>query len=150
MCTEMHSLCKQPHHSMKQCFCCRDAYRGSPFVFAFSNRCIQLCLRGLHAEGPRFNYRQGQQIFLYSTASRPALGPSQPPIQWVPVVFSPRVKRPGCMADHSFPPGAEVKNDAAIPTCTSHVPSSRATYHAIYISVHVDKIRCFRSAGAGL
>jgi hypothetical protein len=27
--------------------------------------------------------RQGQGIFLYSTASSPALGPTQPPVQWV-------------------------------------------------------------------
>jgi hypothetical protein len=28
-----------------------------------------------------FYSRQGQEIFLYSTASRPALGPTQPPVQ---------------------------------------------------------------------
>jgi hypothetical protein len=28
------------------------------------------------------------KIFLFSIASRPALGPTQPPIQWVPVRFS--------------------------------------------------------------
>jgi hypothetical protein len=37
--------------------------------------------------------RQRQRIFLLSSASRPALGPTQPPIQWVPEVLSPGVKR---------------------------------------------------------
>jgi hypothetical protein len=39
----------------------------------------------------RFDPRQGQ-IFLLALASRPALGPTQPPIQWVPGVLSPGVK----------------------------------------------------------
>jgi hypothetical protein len=30
-----------------------------------------------------FNSQQGQQILLYSTASRLGLGPTQPPIKWV-------------------------------------------------------------------
>jgi hypothetical protein len=33
--------------------------------------------------------------FLFSTSSRPALGSSQPPIQWVPGTLSPRIKRLG-------------------------------------------------------
>jgi hypothetical protein len=48
--------------------------------------------------------------FLFSTSSRPVLGPTQPPIQWVPWAISPGVKRPGREADHSPPTGAEVKN----------------------------------------
>jgi hypothetical protein len=48
--------------------------------------------------------------FLYSTASRPALGPTQPPpMQWVPVALPPGVKRQGREADHSPPASAEVK-----------------------------------------
>jgi hypothetical protein len=40
----------------------------------------------------RFDPRQGQ-IFLLAPASRPALGPTQLPIQWAPGVLSPGVKR---------------------------------------------------------
>jgi hypothetical protein len=47
--------------------------------------------------------------FLFSTSSRPALGPTQPPIQWVSGVLYPGVKRPGREADHSPPVSAEVK-----------------------------------------
>jgi hypothetical protein len=51
----------------------------------------------------------GAKNFLFSMWSRPALGPTQPPIQWVPGVLSPGVKRPWREADHSPPTSAEVK-----------------------------------------
>jgi len=57
-----------------------------------------------------FDSRLGQGCFLIATASRPALGLTQPPIQWVPGGFSPGVKRPGYKADHSPPYSAEIKN----------------------------------------
>jgi hypothetical protein len=57
-----------------------------------------------------FDSRRGLGIFLFSTASRPALGPTQPPIHWVPGALSPGIKRPGREADHSPPSSAEVKN----------------------------------------
>jgi hypothetical protein len=41
--------------------------------------------------------------------SRPALGPTKSPIQWIPGALSPWVKRPGCEADHSPPASVEVK-----------------------------------------
>jgi len=43
------------------------------------------------------------------TASRPALGPTQPPIQWVPGALSLGVKWLGHEADHPPPYSAEVK-----------------------------------------
>jgi hypothetical protein len=44
-----------------------------------------------------------------AAASRPALGPTQTPIQ-----RAPGIKRLGCEADHSPPSSAEVKNGGAI------------------------------------
>jgi hypothetical protein len=57
-----------------------------------------------------FDSRQRLGIFLSTTVSRPALGPTQPPIRWVPVAPSLVVKRPEREADHSPPCSAEVKN----------------------------------------
>jgi hypothetical protein len=57
-----------------------------------------------------FESRQELGIFLFTTACRPALGPTQPPLQWVPGALSLSVKRLRREADHSPPSGAEVKN----------------------------------------
>jgi hypothetical protein len=59
----------------------------------------------LRAGRPGLDSRQGQEIFLYITASKPALGPTQPPIQWVQ-----GVKLLGHEADLSPPSSAEDKN----------------------------------------
>jgi hypothetical protein len=56
-----------------------------------------------------FGSRRGLEIFLFTRASRTALGPTQPPIQWVPGALSLGVKWPGREADHSPPSSAEVK-----------------------------------------
>jgi hypothetical protein len=47
--------------------------------------------------------------FLFSTLSRPALGPTQPPVQWVLGALFPGVKQPGREADQSPLNSAEVK-----------------------------------------
>jgi hypothetical protein len=52
----------------------------------------------------------GEDICLFSTTSRPALRPTQPPIQQTP-----GVKRPGHYADHSLSSNAKVKNGRAMP-----------------------------------
>jgi hypothetical protein len=58
--------------------------------------------------------RRGLGIFLFTTASRTALGPTQPPIQWVRGVLSLGVKRPGREADNSPPSSVEVKEYVAL------------------------------------
>jgi hypothetical protein len=49
-------------------------------------------------------------IFFFTTASRTALRPNQPPIQWVQGADSLVLKRSGHEADHSPPTSAAVKN----------------------------------------
>jgi hypothetical protein len=56
-----------------------------------------------------FNSWWGLGIFLFTTVSGTALGPTQPPIQWVPGALSLGVKWQECEADHSPPSKAEVK-----------------------------------------
>jgi hypothetical protein len=56
-----------------------------------------------------FDSRRGLGIFLVTTASRTALGPTQPPIQWVPGALSLAAKRQGREGDHSPPSSAEVR-----------------------------------------
>jgi hypothetical protein len=63
---------------------------------------------GLDDQG--FESWQGLEIFLFTTLSRPVLGPTQPPNQWIPGVLSLAVKLPEHEADNSPPSSAEVKN----------------------------------------
>jgi hypothetical protein len=56
-----------------------------------------------------FDYWQGLGTFLFTTASRTVMGPTQPPIRWVPGALSLGVKQPGHEADHSPPSSVEVK-----------------------------------------
>jgi hypothetical protein len=56
-----------------------------------------------------FNFRWRLGIFLFTAVSRTALGPTQPPIQWVPVALSLGVKRLRLEVDHSPPSSVEVK-----------------------------------------
>jgi hypothetical protein len=56
-----------------------------------------------------FYSRRGLGVFLFITTSRAALGPAQPPIQWLPRALSLGVKRPSREANHSPPSSPEVK-----------------------------------------
>jgi hypothetical protein len=57
-----------------------------------------------------FDFRRELGIFLFNTASITALGPTQPPIQWIRGALSLGLKRPGREADSSTSSSAEFKN----------------------------------------
>jgi hypothetical protein len=69
---------------------------------------------GLDDRGSRVRFRRVLRIFLFSTASRPAMGPTQPPFQWVPGALSPEIKRSVREPDHSPPYSAELRMRGAI------------------------------------
>jgi len=60
-------------------------------------------------------------IFLLTTVSRPALGPTLPPMKWVPCVVFLQVKQQGHDTDHSPPSSAEVKNVWSHTSTLEHV-----------------------------
>jgi hypothetical protein len=67
---------------------------------------------GLTTGRSGFDSRLGQRIFPLTSVSRPALGPTQPPVQWVPRFLSLGLKAwPGRDADHSTLSSAEVVNE---------------------------------------
>jgi hypothetical protein len=61
-----------------------------------------------------FDSWHGQEIFLFSIVSRPALRPTQPPMQWLLGALSLGIKQQRREADHSPPSITEVKNSTAI------------------------------------
>jgi len=100
--------------------------RGAPHKLGFQNSCrtyyrrlysvVGTITRLQGLDDPRSAIRRVWKIFLFLKTSRPALGPTQPPSQRVPGVFSPGIKRLGLAADHSSPSSAEVKRvSVAIP-----------------------------------
>jgi hypothetical protein len=74
--------------------------------------------------GSRVRFPAGLGIFLFTTASRTALRPTQPPIQWVPRALCLAVKRPGREADHS-PSSAEIKEWVELYLHSPNMPSRR-------------------------
>jgi hypothetical protein len=65
--------------------------------------------------------------FLFSISSIPAVGSTQPHIQWVPGALSPGVKRPEHETDHSPKASTEVKKMWKY-TSTPHTPSWLSAY----------------------
>jgi hypothetical protein len=80
---------------------------------------IALCYE-LDDRGSRVRFPEEAGNFLFTTVSRTALRPTQPPIQWVPGDRSLGVKRPRREADHSPPSSADVKNAWSY-TSTPHI-----------------------------
>ena len=67
-----------------------------------------------------FECVQGQETFLFSKASRPALGPLILSTKCIPRALSPGPKRRQCEADHTPPPNTKVKNEWSF-TSTPHM-----------------------------
>jgi hypothetical protein len=72
-------------------------------------------LVGLRTDGLGFYSRQGQNMILYTIASRPPLQPTQSPILWALAAISTGLKWPGREANHSPPSSGDVNSDGAIP-----------------------------------
>jgi hypothetical protein len=75
-----------------------------------------------------FESRQGLESFLSTTASRPALGPTQSPIQWLSGAVSLGIERPESDAEHSPPSSAEVKE------CVELYLHSPTSLHGVVLS----------------
>jgi hypothetical protein len=67
-----------------------------------------------------------------SFLSRPAVDPTQPPMQWVQGTLSLELKRPGHEADTSPPPSTEVKN------AWSYTSMPQYVFMAWYLVKHKD------------
>jgi hypothetical protein len=77
-----------------------------------------------------FDTRRGLGISLFASASKTALGSTQPPIQWVQEAPSLGVKRPGSEPDHSPPFNAEIKEWVGL---YLHSPNT-SSWHGAYLS----------------
>jgi hypothetical protein len=87
---------------------------------------LSQCSVWLRAGRSGFDPRQRQRISPLASASRPALGPTQPPVQWVSVALSPGVKRGREVTLTTYPPSsAEVKNEQELYLLSPHAPAWR-------------------------
>jgi hypothetical protein len=115
-------MIKGPSHQSSSLYLSSDCrwrqIRSFKSINTFQIRKVFMSWRIFNATGIALSYglddwgfesRQRLRIFLFSTSSRPALGPTQPPIQWVRGVFSLGIKRLGREADRSLPSTDEVK-----------------------------------------
>jgi hypothetical protein len=75
--------------------CTNDGSRQIFYITASVMRRVAQYSIWLQTRRPGFDPVQGRRIFPLTSASRLALGPTQPPIQWVPGALSLGVKRSG-------------------------------------------------------
>jgi hypothetical protein len=89
---------------------------------------LQLRFVLLTTTGVRFPTGAVMGFFLFATASTPALGPNQPPNQWVAGALSTEVERKKREANHSPLSTSEVKNAWSY-TCTPAIRRHGAVKH---------------------
>jgi hypothetical protein len=90
-------MCR-PYHSRTYKF--KGAWNAKGAGVAQSVSCLAMdWTTGLS----RFDPWQRKEIFPLASMSRPALGPTQPPVQWVPVVLLPEVKHSWGMMLTTYP-----------------------------------------------
>jgi hypothetical protein len=110
ICAVLVSMTQRPNHKV---------YNGNS-----RHSSVGIALRyGLDNRGSRFDSRRGLGIFLFTTASRTALRPTRPSIQWVPGALSLGVKRLGREADHSPSSSAKVKECVELYLHSTNTPS---------------------------
>jgi hypothetical protein len=87
---------------------------------------------------------RGKRIFVLALASRPALGPIQPPVQWVPGVLSPGVNRGrgGTLTTHP-PSSSDVKNELEPYLLSPHAPPGRVV-GSLYLYLHQGAVEVVR------
>jgi hypothetical protein len=85
----------------------------------------QWCSAWLRARWSEVRVPVGARNFRLTTTPRPALGPTQLSVQWLPVALSLGVKRPGRETDHSPPSSTEVKECVELYFHSPNTPSWR-------------------------
>jgi hypothetical protein len=97
-----------PHYAFMEWCLVKSTGTTLPLPYGIRGVVVQHWATGWMIRGSKF--WQGLGIYLHPTASRPALGPTQSPVQWVPGALFLGVKRPGREAAYSPSSSAEVNN----------------------------------------
>jgi hypothetical protein len=99
-----------------------------------------------------FDSQWEARIFLFTIAPRTVLGPTQPPIQWVPGALSLGVNQSGREADHSHPSSAEVKECVELYIHSPNTPSrcdaqfKKAQEQLYFIGMHFTSAHAWNKA----
>jgi hypothetical protein len=110
-------------------------------IIVYSQGCSVSIVTRLRAGRPGFDSRQGmERLFLFATASIPAMRPSQPPIEWVPGAFYPGVKRPWCEADHSLSYSTKFKNAWSYTSSPKYVSMAWCLHQGKFTYFHFLKV----------